>query len=359
MRSGHVYIIAEAGVNHNGSVDIAKQLVDIAAKAGADAIKFQTFKAENLVSQSTPKALYQQQTTNAEESQYEMLKRLELNEDAHNLLIHYCHDKGIQFLSAPFDSQSLQLLVKQCDLPFIKIPSGEITNAPFLLEIALAGKPVLMSTGMSTLSEIEMALWVIAYGYTNSSPNFPKLSECRKAYVSPKGQQELKDKVTLLHCTTEYPAPFDEVNLNAMKTLHSSFGLPVGYSDHTPGIAVATAAVACGAIVIEKHFTLDKSLPGPDHKASLEPYELQLLVQSIRQIEAAMGSGIKIPSLSESVNAEVARKSLVAKRDIAVGEVFDSNNLSVKRPGNGISPMQYWDYIGKTSPRNYRKNELI
>lgn len=359
MRNRQVYIIAEAGVNHNGSLDMAKKLVDAAVEAGADAVKFQSFKADKLVSINAPKANYQQTTTDSTESQLDMLKKLELDESMHQDLAAYCKQQNIQFLSTPFDSDSLHMLVKQFDLPYIKIPSGEITNAPFLIEIAAKGKPVILSTGMSTLSEIEMALWVLAYGYINKETDTPNLSKCRKAYISSEGQQALQEKVTLLHCTTEYPAPFQEVNLNAIKTLHSAFGLSVGYSDHTPGIAVTIAAVACGANVIEKHFTLNKNLPGPDHKASLEPKELQLMVQSIRQVEAAMGNGIKIPSPSELANAEVARKSLVVQRNIVKGEVFDVQNLSVKRPGNGISPMDYWDYLGKSASRNYAKNELI
>jgi N-acetylneuraminate synthase len=360
MQSGQVNIIAEAGVNHNGSIDMAKKLIDVAAEAGVDAIKFQTFRADSLVTIDAPKAEYQMNKAEGKlETQYQMLKRLELSQDMHRQLREYCELRKVAFLSTPFDNESLQFLITQMNVPCIKISSGDITNAPFLLDIAMTGKQAILSTGMSTLSEIEMALWVLAYGYTTKDTSSLTLSKCRRAYISDEGQQALNDKVTLLHCTTEYPAPFHEVNLNAMKTLKSSFGLPVGYSDHTAGIAVAIAAVACGASIVEKHFTLDKKLPGPDHQASLEPKELHLLVQSIREVESAMGSSIKIPSLSELSNSEVARKSLVARCEIESGEIFDSKNISVKRPGNGISPMQYWDYLGKISPRKYSINELI
>ncbi len=333
----HTFIIAEAGVNHNGSLELAKKLVDIAVEAGADAIKFQTFKANKISVRNAPKADYQKETTNKNESQFDMLKKLELDEVSHKILIDYSIKKGIEFLSTPFDLESAEFLTGQLNLPKIKISSGDITNAPLLLKIAKTGIPVILSTGMSTLSEIEEALSVLAYGYTNFTEK-PSLDIFTKAFASIEGQQFLQEKVTLLHCTSEYPAPFDEVNLKAMDTIKNAFQLPVGLSDHTPGIAVPIAAVARGARIIEKHFTLDKNLPGPDHKASLEPNELKEMVRSIRQVEAALGSPIKSPTLSELKNKTVVRKSLVIASKVKQGENFTEENLTVKRPGNGISP---------------------
>jgi N-acetylneuraminate synthase len=358
MMQHRVYIIAEAGVNHNGSIDMAKQLVDVAAGAGADAIKFQTFKAEALVSPRAPKAGYQQKITGTDESQYEMLRKLELDENMHSVLVKHCALKGIQFLSTPFDSDSLGLLVNQFDLPCIKIPSGEITNAPFLLEIAFTGKPVILSTGMCTLAEIETALGVLAFGYLKYQET-PSVKAFEQVYATDAGQEILGQKVTLLHCTSEYPAPFEEVNLRAMDVLRSAFGLRVGYSDHTEGIAVPIAAAARGAAVIEKHFTLDRTLPGPDHKASLEPAELKLLIQSIRQVENSLGSGIKKPAKSEFGNRLVARKSLVAARDIYEGEQWNETNLAVKRPGDGLAPLYYWSLLGKNVAKDYKKDEKV
>ena len=355
--SDSVYIIAEAGVNHNGSLNMALQLVDLAAESGADAVKFQTFKAEKCISIAAPKAEYQIQTTDFLESQLEMIKKLELDEQAHRLLIERCNLRGIEFLSTPFDLDSLDLLVHIFDLPVIKIPSGEITNAPLLLKIAQTDKPVILSTGMSTLGEIEDALGVLAFGYLGKGN--PSIAGFRETYCSAEGLATLQEKVTLLHCTTEYPAPIGDVNLKVMDTLMSAFGLPVGYSDHTEGIAVPIAAVARGAVVIEKHFTLDRTLPGPDHKASLEPSELKQMVAAIRVVEQALGAGRKHPTPSEMKNMSVARKSLVADRSITVGEAFTAENLAVKRPGNGLSPMQYWDSIGTVAQRAYEKDELI
>lgn len=352
------YIIAEAGVNHNGSLEIAKKLVDVAADAGADAVKFQTFKATSLVSMQAPKADYQLNTTDKSESQLAMLQKLELDRNAHIELIEYCKQKDIQFLSTPFDVESLELLVEMIDLPVIKIPSGEITNAPFLLEIAKKGKKVILSTGMSMLGEIEAALGVLAYGFLRCT-NKPSRDSFMQAYISYEGQQILKEKVILLHCTTEYPAPFNEVNLRVMDTLHSAFGLPVGYSDHTEGLTVPIGAVARGATVIEKHFTIDRNLPGPDHKASLEPNELKQMVKEIRLIEQALGLRVKIPTLAEQKNKAIARKSLVAKTDIASGELYTENNLTVKRPGTGISPLYYFEVIGKKAPKSFKKDEIV
>lgn len=357
MQLNPTYIIAEAGVNHNGSLDMAKKLVEVAAGAGADAVKFQTFKADKLVSRSAPKADYQSRTTAADESQHEMIRKLELDEAAHAALIEHCRACNIQFLSTPFDLESVDLLVGRFALPCIKIPSGDITNGPLLLKIALSGKAVILSTGMSTLGEIEDALGVLAFGYLGKGD--PSIKAFREAYCTAAGQAALNAKVTLLHCTTEYPAPFVDVNLKVMETLKSAFGLPVGYSDHTEGIVVPIAAVARGAVVIEKHFTLDRTLPGPDHKASLEPAELQEMVRAIRLVEQALGSGRKQPTPSELGNLAVARKSLLAACPIGAGEVFSTQNLTVKRPGKGLSPMNYWDLLGTAARSDYCQDEVI
>lgn len=353
-----VYVIAEAGVNHNGSLDMAKKLIDVAAESGADAVKFQTFRAEQLVSKTAVKADYQTLTTDAAETQYQMIKKLELDKQSHEVLFDYCQTRKIQFLSTPFDRESLQLLADQLDLPYIKIPSGEITNAPFLLEIAQKGKPVILSTGMSNLSEIETALSVLAFGYLGKTGRL-NLSMLQTAYSSIEGQQILKDKVKILHCTTEYPAPFSEVNLQAMDTMRAAFQLPIGLSDHTQGIAVAIAAVARGATLIEKHFTLDRSLPGPDHKASLQPDELKEMIQSIRQVEAALGTPLKCATPAEDKNKAVARKSLTAAKKIKKGDIFTEDNLTAKRPGSGISPLHYWEWLGRKADRDYEADERI
>ena len=327
-----VFIIAEAGVNHNGSIEIARKLVDEAVSAGADAVKFQTFKAENLVCKNAKKAAYQMETTNSDESQFDMLKKLELTPEMHRELIDYCRGKGIMFLSTPFDIDSLHYLV-QCGIKIIKIPSGEITNYPYLREVGRIGKPVILSSGMSTLDEVGIALNVL------------------KEYGS-------RD-ITILHCNTEYPTPYADVNLRAMMTIKDKLGVKVGYSDHTQGTEVSVAAVALGAVVIEKHFTLDKNMEGPDHKASLEPSELYEMVRQIRNIEASLGDGIKEPSASEKKNIEVARKSIVAKKVIRKGDVFTEENLTTKRPGTGISPMQWNKVIGHRAIRNFKADELI
>ena len=353
----NVKIIAEAGVNHNGDLQLALELVDAAAEAGVDIVKFQTFKAANIVTKKASKANYQQQTTDAAESQYDMLKRLELSYDAHFELVERCNNRGISFLSTAFDAESLGFLVKELRLPMLKIPSGEITNAPLLLEHAYAGVELVVSTGMASLGEIEEALGVLAYGLMQG--DCPKRESFREAYSSLEGQELLKEKVTLLHCTSEYPAPFDQINLNAMKTLEQAFGLPVGYSDHSAGIAVPIAAVALGAPVIEKHFTLDKSLEGPDHKASLDPRELATMVGSMREIERALGSSLKSPTIAEQKTLQVVRKSLVAQTSIKAGEVFSVDNIAVKRPAQGVSPILYWDLLGKVSDRDYEEDQLI
>ncbi|ALG67633.1 N-acetylneuraminate synthase [Beggiatoa leptomitoformis] len=353
------YIIAEAGVNHNGSLEMALRLIDVAVDAGADAVKFQTFKAEKIVTQSAPKAEYQQQTTDANESQFAMIKKLELSEADHLQLLQYCQKVGIAFLSTPFDEDSIDFLVNQLGLSSLKMASGEITNAPLLLKAARTQCPVILSTGMSTLGDVETALSVLAFGYTQPMGIEPNLTRFMQAYHSPTGQAVLQEKVILLHCTTEYPAPVDQVNLYAMDTLQAAFGLPVGLSDHTEGIVIPLAAVARGACVIEKHFTLDRQLPGPDHRASLEPAELKAMVQGIRQIEQAFGHSIKKPSVSEQANREIARKSLTATRNIKQGEAFTTENLTIKRPGTGISPLFYWNWLHKTAERDYVADELI
>lgn len=352
-----IFIIAEAGVNHNGSLEIARQLVAAAAAAGADAVKFQTFKADNLVSRSTPKAEYQTRTTAGDESHYEMIRRLELDEAAHAELIRYCSECSIRFLSTPFDAESLALLAGRFGLSLLKLPSGEITNAPLLLQAGRTGRQIVLSTGMSSLGEIEAALGVLAFGLLGLDE--PSEAAFRNAFDSDAGQRILKEKVTLLHCTSEYPAPCSEVNLLAMDTLRGAFGLPVGYSDHTEGIAVPIAAAALGAVVIEKHFTLDRNLPGPDHRASLEPDELRQMVAAIRLVEQAKGTGGKHVAPSERKNMPVARKSLVAAVPIAPGELFTEANLTVKRPGTGIPPTRYWQLLGTAARRRYAADEVI
>lgn len=351
------FIIAEAGVNHNGSIDLAMRLIDAAADAGADAVKFQTFRAQQLVSAGAPKAAYQTLTTDAAESQLDMLRRLELGDSDHEGLMAHARERGIEFLSTPFDLPSLAMLTKELGLRRIKIPSGEITNAPLLLATARAAERVILSTGMSTLADVEAALGVLAFGFTQSGT--PSHGATENAFASETGQRALRDKVVLLHCTTEYPAPFGEVNLRAMDTLSKVFGLPVGYSDHTIGIHIPVAAVARGACIIEKHFTLDRSLPGPDHTASLEPSELTAMVSAIRDVELALGDGIKSPSASEWKNRDIARKSLVVLSATAAGDTWTTENLGCKRPGTGISPMHYWQLLGQPADRAYQTDELL
>lgn len=329
-----VFIIAEAGVNHNGSLDLAKQLIDAAVDAKADAVKFQTFKTENLVSKNAEKAEYQKQSTQENESQFEMIKKLELNMDAHHILLEYCKQKNILFLSTPFDEDSIELL-HTLGLEIFKIPSGEITNLPYLRQIGALNKRVILSTGMSNMDDIKAALSVLIQAGTK------------------------KENITVLHANTEYPTPMSDVNLNAMITIGKTFGVDYGYSDHTLGIEVDIAAVALGASVIEKHFTLDKAMKGPDHQASLEPEELKAMIKAIRNIELALGDGVKQPSLSEQKNIPVVRKSIVAKTAIKKGETFSYDNLTVKRPGTGITPMKWDDVLGKTAQHDYQEDELI
>ena len=349
------YIIAEAGVNHNGSFDMAKKLVDVAKEAGADAVKFQTFKAENLVTKHAKQADYQVENLKQATSQYDMLKKLELTFDDFTKLQQYCEEKGIEFLSTPFDFESVDFLFDTLQIKIAKIPSGELTNVPFIYQMAKKKKPIILSTGMATLADIHEALSYIAFGLAEKS----NMCEVANFYVTEEAKTLLKQYVSLLHCTTEYPAPFDTINLKAIATLREEFQLNVGLSDHSDGIAVPTAAVALGATVIEKHFTLDKTLEGPDHVASLEPSELFQMVQQIRQVEAALGTGIKQPSEIELKNRIAARKSLVAKKVIKQGELFTEENLVVKRPGDGIAPIEYWAYLGKPAQKSYEQDELI
>ena len=327
-------IIAEAGVNHNGDLDRARRLIDAAADAGADLVKFQTFNADRLVTAHARKADYQTRTTDADESQHAMIRRLELTRDMHAALIAHCKSRGIRFFSTGFDPESIDLLA-ELGLDCFKIPSGEITNLPYLRHVGRYGKPVILSTGMATLGEIEAALDVLEQAGTPRA------------------------RITVLHCNTEYPTPMVDVNLRAMLAIRNALGVAVGYSDHTVGIEVPIAAVALGAVVIEKHFTLARNLPGPDHKASLEPNELKAMVAAIRNIEQALGDGIKRPSASEAKNKPIARKSLVAAAAIRAGEVFSEANVTVKRPGTGVSPMRWDEVLGRKEPRDFAADELI
>lgn len=346
MDENKVFIIAEAGVNHNGSVDLAKELIDGALYAKADAIKFQTFNTDDLVLKTAPKARYQAANTKSEGSQYEMIKALELTQDEFLMLSDYCQKKNILFLSTPFDHSSLNFLVNRINMAVIKIASGEITNGPLLWAAAQSQKPIILSTGMSTLADIEQALEVLSAGYNN-------------AYHFTRDFAILRKKVSLLHCTSAYPTLFEEANLKAIQTLSTTFGLRTGYSDHTLGIEASIAAVALGATIIEKHFTLNKTLPGPDHQASLDLDELKSLVTSVRHIEKALGDGVKAPASSELETVKLVRRSLVAKKAIRAGEGFNQANLTAKRPAGGISPMEYWAYLTKEADQHYEQDEVI
>lgn len=328
-------IIAEAGVNHNGDIGLAKKLIAAAAAAGADLVKFQTFSAKNLVSSSAQKAEYQKKTTESSESQLEMIQKLELSREDHAVLIQECSAHGIGFFSTAFDFQSFDLLMELGCLEQIKIPSGELTNLPLLRYMSRFGKPLLLSTGMANLGEIEAAI------------------EAVEAAGTP------RHLITVLHCTTEYPTPMEDVNLRAMVAMKKAFGVSTGYSDHTAGIEIPLAAAALGATVIEKHFTLDRNLPGPDHKASLEPHELKAMVEGIRNVERALGDGVKRPSPSELKNKPIARKSLVAIRPIRAGETLSAENMAAKRPGTGLSPMRWDEVIGRTAIKDFAVDELI
>jgi N,N'-diacetyllegionaminate synthase len=329
-----VIIIAEAGVNHNGSIDLAKKMIDVAVEAGVDYVKFQTFKAEKLVSIYAEKADYQKETTNVNESQFEMIKKLELDLNSHKVLLDYCNSKSIKFISSPFDNESIDLLFN-LGMELFKIGSGEITNYSYLKKIATKCLPVVLSTGMSNLSDVDQALEVLM-------DNGLK-----------------REQITLLHANTEYPTPFNDVNLKAMLTLREAFKVNIGYSDHTTGIEVPIAAVSLGATVIEKHFTLDKTMDGPDHKASLEPCELKAMVKAIRNIEKALGDGIKQASASEKNNIAIVRKSIVAACEIKTGEKFTEDNITTKRPGTGISPMRWNEVLGRTASRDFTNDDLI
>ena len=334
LKLNKVFIIAEAGVNHNGSIELAKKMVDAAKESCVDAVKFQTFKAERVVSKKAEKAQYQKDATNESESQFEMLKKLELDVEAHKELIAYCEKKSIMFLSTPFDHDSIDML-HDLGLEIFKIPSGEITNLPYLRHIGSLGKKVVLSTGMSNLKEVGDALNILINAGTS------------------------KDNITVLHANTMYPTPMEDVNLNAMLTIQKEFGVSIGYSDHTLGIEVDIAAVALGASVIEKHFTLNNKMDGPDHKASLEPNELKSMVLAIRNIEQALGSSKKFPSYSEVPNIEHSRKSIIAKVNIKKGEVFNEDNITTKRPATGVNPMRWYDVIGQISMKDYDIDDKI
>lgn len=351
------FIIAEAGVNHNGSLAMAKQLVDVAKQAGADAVKFQTFKSENLVTKSAQQATYQVENLGESTSQYEMLKKLELSFAEFVELKKYCDEKNIDFLSTPFDLESVDFLIDQLQMEMVKIPSGELTNSPFIYEIATKRKPMIISTGMATIDEIHEALSMVAFGLAHKCDM--ELEQIKTYYGTDEAKKLLKKYVTVLHCTTEYPASYDTINLHAMEQLKKTFGVKVGLSDHSQGISVSIAAVALGAEVIEKHFTLDQSLDGPDHIASLNPEELCTMIVQIRQVEQSLGNGVKQPSQNELKNRIPVRKSLVARGSIAKGELFTNHNLTVKRPGNGMSPSYYWKLLGQVSSKTYSEDDLI
>lgn len=355
--SSSVFVIAEAGVNHNGSLDMAKRLVDVAADAGADVVKFQTFKAELLATAQAAKASYQVANTKEDGGQLAMLRALELKLEDHHALIEHCRLRGIRFMSTGFDPQSLAFL-GTLGMPAIKIPSGDITCAPLLLQAAQLRQRLLVSSGMSTLTDLERALAVLSWGLLHDDQPTSQ-GEIDACYFSAEGQDALHRHVTLLHCVTQYPAPAEAVNLRAMDTMAQAFGLPVGYSDHTLGIEMSIAAVARGATVIEKHFTLDRNLPGPDHLASLEPDELKHLVGAIRNIEAGLGATQKLPALAERPNRAVARRSVVARRPIAKGEPLTLDMLDCKRPGTGISPMDIWSLLGRPAARDFAADEQI
>lgn len=357
MNSPHVYVIAEAGVNHNGQRDLALALVDAAADAGADAVKFQTFSAAKLAAASAPKAAYQKRSTDAAESQLTMLKKLELPIEWHAPLQAHAKKRGIEFLSTAFDTDSLTFLA-DLGMPLFKVPSGELTNGPLLWQFARTRKPLVLSTGMATLSEVEQALAIVAHAL-NAPAEPHSIDEVWRGWSRPDYRQRLNGHVTLLHCTSQYPTPYDEVNLRAMDTLATSFGLDVGYSDHTEGILIPVAAVARGAKVIEKHFTLDRSLPGPDHQASLEPDELKRMVSEIRALERALGDGSKSPQLSEWDTRQAARQQVVAARDISQGATITRDDLTTARCGSGLPPTALWGLVGQRARRTFEAGEVI
>lgn len=355
-----IYIVAEAGVNHNGDIKLAKEMIDVAASAGADAVKFQSFCSEKVVTRYAGKADYQKKQLKQEaESQLKMLKVLEVGRESHFELQDHCQKENIDFMSTAFDRESLHFLVQEIGVKKLKIASGEITNGPFLMEHARTGCDLVLSTGMSNLAEIERSLEVIAFGMMH--PTDEKISEdaFKETYHTLEAQKMLKERVTLLHCTSEYPAPNNEVNLKAIQTIQEAFQLSTGFSDHSSGIAIPTASAAFGVTFIEKHFTLSRSFEGPDHQASLEPNELHEMVKAIRIVEEAIGDGRKTASPSERKNKIFGRRSLIAAKEIFRGERFSSDNTTAKRPGNGISPMEYWSILGQKSNRDYEVDELI
>jgi len=355
-----VYVIAEAGVNHNGSMDLAYKLIDLAVAASADAVKFQTFVTDSLVTKAAKKAGYQMNSGDADESQYAMLKRLEFTKSQFSDLQDYCYVKGIDFLSTAFDEESLDFLYRDLKLAKLKIPSGELTNAPFVLEHARTGCDLIVSTGMADIEDIKAALSVIAFGYmTKHGEAEPNRSNFEEAYSSSEGQDLLSKKITLLHCTTEYPTPLEDVNLRAIDSMRQLFGLEVGYSDHTQGIIVPVAAVALGATVIEKHFTLDCAMEGPDHSASLGPNDLKAMMAAIRGTELALGCGEKKVTSSELKNRSVIRKSIVATSAIKKGDLYSSSNIGIMRPGTGLSPYRYWEIIGTRASSDVEVGENI
>ncbi|MBY0223490.1 MULTISPECIES: N-acetylneuraminate synthase [Sporosarcina] len=353
-----IYIIAEAGVNHNGSILLAKQLIDTAKHAGANAVKFQTYKTENLVTKEAQQADYQVDNIGEKTSQFEMLKSLELTYDEFRELKEYCDQKSITFLSTPFDFESVDFLLDEMDMQQVKIPSGELTNSPLLHYIATKRRSIILSTGMATLSQIHEALSFIAYGLALPNHNV-EVEAVKEFYSTESAKEVLKKYVTVLHCTTVYPAPPESVNLRAMNQMRKELHLPIGFSDHTTGISIPIAAVSIGAVVIEKHFTLDRKLPGPDHAASLEPSELGKMVSEIRRVEKAMGNGMKEPSSIELANQHAVRKSLVATTTITEGELFTHSNITIKRPGNGMSPNSYWLLLGRPANKSYEKDDLL
>tara|TARA_B100000446_G_scaffold46105_3_gene42197 strand:- start:38842 stop:39921 length:1080 start_codon:yes stop_codon:yes gene_type:complete len=354
-----VKIIAEAGVNHNGDFDLAAQLVEAGAKAGADVIKFQTFQAHLVATANAEQAQYQKKNLQGNDSQLEMLRKLELKKDCHWELKAQCESLGVEFMSTPFDRDSIRFLVDELGVTSLKIPSGELTNGPLLLAFARSGCDLILSTGMANSDEVERALALIGWGMTIPTRLPSGEQEFREAWHDELVRERLCDKITVLHCTSQYPAPPETVNLRAMNTLSQQFGLPVGYSDHTAGISIPVAAAAKGAVVIEKHFTLDRNMTGPDHRASLEPMELTQMVAGVRSVELALGDGVKAPHNCEKNTADVARRSLVAAESISAGKVFTHQNVVARRPGTGVSPMRYWDLIGTVAKRDYLAGELL
>lgn len=352
------YIIAEAGVNHNGSLRLAKRLIDAAKTAGADAVKFQTFYAEDLVTAATPKAAYQLGDRKSGLTQFAMLKKLELSGQAQKELCHYARKRDIEFLSTPFDIRSLDFLMK-LGIKKIKISSGDLTNGPLLLAAARTKLPVILSTGMANLKEIKDALAILAFGYSRPRSEKPSLLKARRLLHRRETKSLLFRNVILLHCTTEYPAPVKDVNLRAMDAMREHFDCRVGFSDHSKGIIASIAATARGAVVIEKHLTLDKKMQGPDHRASIEPAELEEMIREIHEVEILLGNGKKIPARSEIKNIAVARKSLVAARPILRGEVFSVENITSKRAGRGLLPTRFWNILGKRAKKNYKKDQRV